>query len=458
MDICRLNFSHGSHSYHQETYEMIRGVSNELAIMVDLSGPKIRIGMVEDGTVIKKGDQITLTSRDIDVGNAEEVSLAYKDLPKDVKPGNRIFVDDGILGLSVLESDGKDITCEVFAGGPLKSKKGINAPGVPLSIYAPTEKDIEDAKFGIKLGVDFFALSFVRRAKDVSTVNEIIEKEYMHIPIISKIEHMDGLNNFEDILRVTDGVMVARGDLGVEIPTARVPIVQKALIRRCNQEGKPVITATQMLESMTNNPRPTRAEASDVANAIFDGTDAVMLSGETAAGKYPIQTVEIMDQIAREAEVETWKRRRVSDQPVLYSTEIPSVAEILGESAVLSAERVSKVGAIIAVTRTGSTARMISKFRPLVPVIAATPFLHTLRQLRLVWGVHPLFVETTFTSTDAMLFNVVKKSVDLGYLSEDERVVIIAGSLLGHPSKTNLMQIFVVGDVLAYEGMFSDVV
>ncbi|MHA2365523.1 MAG: pyruvate kinase [Candidatus Hodarchaeales archaeon] len=450
LDVCRLNFSHGTHDYHKETFEMIRDIDENIAILIDLSGPKIRIGDVEKPFDIKHGDSLIITSDDI-IGNSKRVSVNHKTLPKEVKPGNTLFINDGIVGLTVKKvTKGTDIVTKCFAGGPVSSKKGINAPDVPLSLFFPTAKDLKDANFGIKLEPDFFAASFVRRPEDLKPIKEIIENDFKKVKIITKIEHRDALKNIEGIIQASDGIMVARGDLGIEIPTEDVPIVQKDLIKSCNEVGKPVIVATQMLESMTINKRPTRAEASDVFNAVEDGADAVMLSGETASGKWPIDSVEYMDKIARRAEEVVFsKGEHLADELYKKVKKSPTIPELLGYNAYYTGKRL-KVAAILALTRTGGTARLIAKYRPDCPIIACTSVVQTARQLQATWGVIPMSIPVV-TSTEHAILHSIKNAESLNYVKHDDQVLVIAGTLLGIPAKTNLMQVLNVADILALE-------
>jgi pyruvate kinase len=450
MDVCRLNFSHGSHPDHLERFERVRSISDDIAVLVDLCGPKIRTGEVEKGTVIET-DQTYRISAEIGLeGNSEVCSTNYPPLIDDCKVGNHLAIDDGLLQLVVTKKLKKknELVCRVTNGGPLKSRKGINAPDVPLSLYFPLEKDLEDIRFAIrKLDVDYLAASFVRRKEDILAVRRVLDKANSGIGIISKIEAREALNNFDEILDVSDGIMVARGDLGVEIPGEQVPIVQKKLISKCNAVGKPVIVATQMLDSMTYNPRPTRAEVSDVSNAIIDGADAVMLSGETAAGKYPVETVEYMEKILKEINIHHYLVARKSQR---WTGEETTIAEVLGHAThLISESRNLKIRAIVTSTRTGSTTRLISKCRTEVPIIAGTPYKTLQRQLQLVWGVYPIQVKVT-PSYDELLYEIVKNASEKEILSTKDTILVVGGSLLGFPSKTNMIQIMNVEDVLLF--------
>ncbi|NHJ02624.1 MAG: pyruvate kinase [Candidatus Heimdallarchaeota archaeon] len=451
MDVCRLNFSHGNHPDHLERYERIRSVSDDVAILVDLCGPKIRTGEVKEGTILKSGQNYRISAEIGLEGDSNVCSTNYPPLVNDCEVGNHLAIDDGLLQLRVTKKDNQtqELICKVLHGGPLKSRKGINAPDVPLSLYFPLEKDLEDIKFVIKkMDIDFLAASFVRRKEDILTVKKILEESDSSIQIIAKIENRDGIKNFNEILKVADGIMVARGDLGIEIPSEKVPIVQKELIKACNIAGKPVIVATQMLDSMTNNPRPTRAEVSDVSNAIIDGADAVMLSGETAVGTYPIETVNYMERILKEINLNQHLIQRVTADS-LSETE-SSISETLGRATnLISQTRKLKIKAIVTSTRTGSTSRLIAKWRPEKPIIAGTPYKSVQRQLQLSWGVYPIQVDVV-PSFDELVYNIVKKSSDEGLLASKDEIIVVGGSLLGFPAKTNMIQIMQVYDVLLY--------
>lgn len=452
VDVFRLNFSHGDHETHQKTYELIRSTADTIAILVDLSGPKFRIGEVETPFTAKKGDTIILTSEDvIGTETTKRLSVSHKNLPKEVKKGSTLYINDGLVGMTVSKVVGNDIHCKVFADGPISTKKGINAPDIPLSLYFPTKKDLHDAKFALENfdpEPDFFAASFVRKPEDLKELRSLIDDSFKKTKIISKIEHRDALKNIDEIIEVSDGIMVARGDLGVEIPTEEVPIWQKKMIKKCNDLGKPVITATQMLESMTTNKRPTRAETSDVCNAVIDGTDAVMLSGETASGRYPIDAIEYMDKIAKRAEELVY-----SDEETYSFIKGANMSEMLGYSAYVLANNLN-LQAILAITRTGNTARIVSKFRPKIPVLACTGVPETARQMRLTWGVDPILIPIV-TSTEELIFRSIKECFKLKYVDEGDNVLIIAGTLLGIPSKTNFLQVLNVGDVISLESKFT---
>jgi pyruvate kinase len=444
MDVARLNFSHGTHQDHIERFNLIRSIS-DIAIMFDISGPKIRTGSMEKGkesVYLNVGDDFILTARDV-LGNEEITSISYKDLPNDVESGDRIFLNDGIIGLRVISVTETDVHCRVESGGVISARKGVNIPEINLTIDNPTEKDIEDLTLAAKLVSDYLAVSFVRTPEEILRVREVLQDNGTDIPLIAKIENSIGLKNFHSILEVADGIMVARGDLGVEIPPERVPLVQKDIIHECNAYGKPVITATQMLESMTSNPRPTRAEASDVANAVLDGTDAVMLSGETAVGNYPIESVKTMERIAKNAETSMPYR-----DPDYYDHGHENVAEVIGH-VIHTITKEMDVAAIITVTTGGFTARMISKYRPKKSIIAITHDEHVMRQLRLLWGVYPLKKEIQTDDASRLIYSSLKAVYDAGLLSKDDTAVIACGSVLV-PGKTNLIGIYKISEVIKY--------
>lgn len=441
MNVARLNFSHGDFEEHGNRIKTIRQASEELgksiAILLDTKGPEIRTGKLKEEPIELVQDEfITLTTEEI-LGDKDRLSITYKDLPGDVEVGSTILIDDGLIGLTVVDIQGTEIKCRIVNGGTIKSKKGVNVPGVAISLPGITEKDANDIKFGIEQGIDFIAASFVRKASDVLEIRELLERNNAtHIQIISKIENQQGVDNLDEILEVSDGLMVARGDLGVEIPAEDVPLVQKRMIEKCNRAGKPVITATQMLDSMQRNPRPTRAEASDVANAIFDGTDAIMLSGETAAGKYPVESVLTMSRIAEKAESALEYREIFLKQSNAQQT---TVTEAISQSVANSALELN-AKAIITSTETGYTARMVSKYRPKAPIIAVTTEDQTLRRLALNWGVNPVKGQVA-TSTDEMFDNAMRGGIDSGLVKEGDLVVITAGIPLGRSGSTNLIKI-----------------
>ncbi|THF73329.1 pyruvate kinase [Cohnella fermenti] len=449
MNVARLNFSHGDYEEHGNRIKTIRQACKELgktvAILLDTKGPEIRLGKLASEPIeLVQGERITLTTEEI-LGDINRVPVTYKELPGDVSVGSTILIDDGLIGLTVLEVSGTEIVCEIVNSGQIKSKKGVNVPGVAISMPGITEKDASDIRFGIEQGVDFIAASFVRRASDVLEIRELLERhDGRYIQIISKIENQQGVDNLDEILEVSDGLMVARGDLGVEIPAEEVPLVQKQMIEKCNRAGKPVITATQMLDSMQRNPRPTRAEASDVANAIFDGTDAIMLSGETAAGKYPAESVQTMAAIAVRAESALNYREIFQKQAQAQQT---SVTEAISQ-AVASSSLELDAKAIVTSTESGYTARMVSKYRPKSPIVAVTPEDQVLRRLQLVWGVVP--VQGTLVGTTDEMFDVaVEGALKTELVRLGDTVVITAGIPVGRAGTTNLIKIHHIGELIA---------
>ncbi|MBL0386260.1 pyruvate kinase [Tumebacillus sp. ITR2] len=451
MNVARLNFSHGTYDEHAARIRNIRQASEELgkpiAIMLDIKGPKIRTGMVRDGAVELQNDaKIILTTEQIELGDENRISISYEGLPEDVTVGSDLRIDDGLIGLIVEKVEGTDIHCRVINGGTLKNRKGINAPGVKLRIESVTEKDVADIRFGVDQGVDLIAASFVRKASDVLDVRRILEEKNATQLIISKIETQEGLELIDEILEVTDGLMVARGDLGVEIPTEEVPLAQKMLIAKCNKLGKPVITATQMLDSMERNPRPTRAEASDVANAIFDGTDAIMLSGETAAGKYPAEAVATMARIAERAE-EALFGRLVPARTSTIEAQAGSITDAMSH-AVATVAKELKAHAIVTATSSGHTARMVSKHRPSTPIIATTDREEVSRRLLVSWGVYPVLTKKAKT-TDELLSVSVEGALASGLVDHGDLLVITAGVPVGQPGTTNMIKVHTIGEVLA---------
>lgn len=450
LNVARLNFSHGNYEEHKKRIDTIKKLREELdlpiAIMLDTRGPEIRLKYFKEGEVtLNAGDIFTLTTRDVE-GDQNIVSVTYVGLSQDVKKGDKILIDDGLVELEVLEIiDGTDIRCKVLNGGTIKDRKGVNVPGVAINLPAVTKKDIEDIKFGIENHVDFIAASFIRRADDVLEIRKILEDNGgEHIEIISKIENQQGVDNIDEIIEASDGIMVARGDLGVEIEAEKIPILQKQIIKKCNIAGKPVITATQMLDSMIRNPRPTRAEVTDVANAILDGTDAVMLSGETASGKYPIEAVKTMYNIAINTEtssqyLETLKSKRTLDNKI-------STTNAISKATCTTAEDL-KASAIITATSSGYTAKAVSKFRPQSPIIAATTSERVMRKLALVWGVYPVLSKKS-QNTDEVIDMSIHSAMLKGYVKEGDLIVITAGIPVGVSGTTNLLKVHTVGKVL----------
>lgn len=450
MNVARLNFSHGSHEEHKVRIDTIRKVAKRLnktiGLLLDTKGPEIRTHNMKDGLIVlEKGKEVIVSMDEVE-GTPEKFSVTYENLINDVNIGSYILLDDGLVELQVKEinKDKGEVKCDILNTGELKNKKGVNLPGVKVNLPGITDKDADDIRFGIKENVDFIAASFVRRPSDVLDIRQILEEEKAEITIFPKIENQEGIDNIEEILEVSDGLMVARGDMGVEIPPESVPMVQKDLIRKCNKLGKPVITATQMLDSMQRNPRATRAEASDVANAIYDGTDAVMLSGETAAGQYPEEAVKTMRNIAVSAEAAQDYKKLLSDRTKLVET---SLVNAIGVSVAHTALNLN-VKAIVAATESGSTARTISKYRPHSDIIAVTPSEKTARQCAIVWGVNPVVKEGRKT-TDALLNNAVATAVETGRVSNGDLIIITAGVPTGEKGTTNMMKIHLVGDEIA---------
>ncbi|MCJ1780992.1 pyruvate kinase [Mammaliicoccus sciuri] len=451
MNVARLNFSHGSHEEHKGRIDTIRKVSSKLnkniGILLDTKGPEIRTHNMKDGLIeLTKGSEVTVKTTEVE-GTPEAFSVTYEKLAEDVEVGSTILLDDGLIELTVKSIDiaKGEVHCDVQNTGELKNKKGVNLPGVKVNLPGITDKDASDIRFGIEQGVDFIAASFVRRPSDVLDIRAILEeKENNVIKIIPKIENEEGIENIDEILQVSDGLMVARGDMGVEILPEAVPMVQKQLIQKCNKLGKPVITATQMLDSMQRNPRCTRAEASDVANAIYDGTDAVMLSGETAAGLYPEEAVRTMQNIAVAAEEAQDYKKLLSDRSKMIDT---NLVNAIGVSVAHTALNLN-VESIVAATESGATAQTISKYRPHSHIIAVTPNETTARHMTLVWGVLPV-VKKGKQTTDELLNNAVSTAVNTGLVDNGDLIIITAGVPTGETGTTNLMKIHLVGDELA---------
>ncbi len=439
MSVARLNFSHGSHAEHAAVISDLRRLSAKLgrsvAILQDLGGPKIRVGPVSGDTVIlEPGSFFTLTRRRVS-GNANEVSISYAALPQDVRKGDTLLLGDGAIELRVARITAQDITCRVIIGGPLSSGKGINLPSRSLRLPGLTKKDETDLVFGIRQKVDYIALSFVRSAKDILRAKKLMAARECTIPLVAKIEKHEALDNIDEIVPLVEAIMVARGDLGVEIPLESVPRIQKWLIRKANDSGKPVITATQMLRSMVENPRPTRAEVTDVANAVLDGTDSVMLSEETAIGRFPVESVRMMAKVIEDTEkifpYADWTRK-------WWGESGKSLSEAVALSACNLAEEI-RAAAIISFTRSGLTARLVSKFRPACPILALTPLPETFRRLSLAWGVLPVMAPGLKT-TDAMIGRAFEAARKSRLAKRGQRVVITAGVPLGVSGKTNLIK------------------
>lgn len=447
MDVARLNFSHGTHDQHARTITLLRqlsaGQERPLAILQDLSGPKVRLGMIAAGAItLKRGQRITLTTRPVP-GDDHEINLPVLELVAAVKPGDRLLADDGRVELVVVEKTDSDLLVRAVGGGVLSSRKGITSPGVRLDIPAVTEKDKDDLRFGLAQGVDWVAASYVRSPADLEPLRAVMEEVGVNRPIIAKIEKMEAVKRLDELLQVVQGIMVARGDLGVEIPIDEVPIVQKQIIRRCNEVNRPVITATQMLESMCQNPRPTRAEVTDVANAILDGTDAVMLSGETAAGQYPVQAVRMMARVAVRAD------HILPDRQICATThgKVFGVTDAVAQAAVDLA-RDLRVSAILCATASGSTARLIARYRPEMALVAVTPSEHTYRSLALTWGVRPILIGPV-TTTDRMMEETITAAANKGIVKRGDRVILTAGVPVNIVGNTNLIRVHVIGQPLS---------
>lgn len=450
MDVARFNFSHGDHAEHKHRLEILESVREELGIpiasLLDTKGPEIRTGKLKDGkkVTLKEGDLYTLTTEEI-VGDETRGYINYAGLAEDVKPGDRILIDDGLIELHVREVNGTDIVCRIENGGELGEKKGVNVPGVRVKLPALTDKDKEDIRFGVDAGFDFVAASFVRNADAIREIREILDEKGSAMQIIAKIENEEGIENIDSIIEASDGIMVARGDMGVEIPAEKVPHIQKMIIRKCNLACKVVITATQMLDSMIRNPRPTRAEVSDVANAVYEGTDAVMLSGETAMGSYPIEAVRMMSQIAEESEKYLdymfYQRRKVSAE------NLRNISNTVCYSSVATASDL-EASVIVAPSVSGFTTRMLSKWRPKALIAGLSPSMTAVRQMQLYWGVKPFHAKRA-ESTDALLFASVELLKEKGIVKEGQIVVATAGVVTRanrhEPvADTNIMRVIVV--------------
>lgn len=442
MNVVRINFSHGSHEDHKRTIGYVREVAKKyqysLPVLMDLQGPKIRVGQMKDGgQVITEGQIVKITPEEV-VGNSEIIPIDYPGLVDDAREGNQILVDDGLLELRIVKKHDRELTAKVIVGGMLKSRKGVNLPDIDISMPSLTEKDIEDLEFGLDVGVDYVAMSFVRAARDVQEVISRVRAKGSNAAIIAKIEKPEAVKVLDEIIEESDGIMVARGDLGIEIPSEQVPLVQKNIIERCRTAGKPVITATQMLDSMIVNPRATRAESSDVANAVMDGTDAVMLSGETAAGKYPAEAVQTMAKIIKSVES--------NSESIYYSLKYrkpdwkeKQVIESLAYSCVTIAENVD-AKAISTITHSGNTARRIAKFRPKVPIIAFTESQIVRRQLNLVWGVESVRLDEIF-DTDLSVKMMEDHLAESGKVNTGDRVIIATGIPLAKRGRTNMIKV-----------------
>jgi pyruvate kinase len=442
MNVARLNFSHGTHEEHLKVIKTIRKLSKDMqapvTVLQDLQGPKIRVGKFENGFIeLTPGEQVVVTMRSV-MGKPGLIPSDFVELARSVKPGNKILMDDGLLELKVLQVRGDDIDCEVIYGGKLKDRKGMNAPGVTLAVECLTPKDLEDLQFGLANEVDYVALSFVRHAKDIRQLREIIESKNPTTKICSKIEMIEAIDNLEEIVRLSDAVMVARGDLAVEVGQSRLPAIQKRIIKLCNQLNKPVITATQMLDSMVENPRPTRAEITDVANAVLDGSDALMLSAESASGKYPFRCIRTMHDIIRDVEMNDNEYYKIS-----LDSEFLSVAGAIGASASLSALKLdAKV--IVCLTTTGRTANMISGFRPKARIIAMTDNFTTLNRLELTWGIQCLPIHT-YNSLQDVIVQTEQMLIQYGLAKTGDKVIMTFGQPIEEAVKTNTLYIITLG-------------
>lgn len=445
MNVARFNFSHGSHEEHKKRIEMVRAVSRKLgtpiALLLDTKGPEIRLGKFKNGSIMMEaGHDFTLTARDVE-GDETIASMNYKELPQDVKPGDHILLSDGLVNLEVTSVEGDDIHTKILNSGKMSDRKRVAVPGIPINLPAVSESDAADIEFGIHMNMDWIAASFIQRGKDVLTIRKILENHDSHMKIISKIECKAAVNNIDEIISMSDGIMVARGDLGVEVPAEEVPTLQKLLIRKCQAAGKPVITATQMLESMCNNPRPTRAETSDVANAILDGTDAVMLSGETAGGLYPVEAVQTMARVA------VFTESQFPPQAHQEGNKAPATTtESIGKATVKIAEDLH-AAAIIASTERGGTAQMVAKYRPACPIIAVSPHENIVPRLQMNWGVQAILGKESNT-TDEVVDNAIYAALDAGLINAGDLVVLTAGVPVAKAGSTNMVRVQVVGDVL----------
>ncbi|MGA9138815.1 MAG: pyruvate kinase [Methanocella sp.] len=447
MNVARLNMSHADHPTHERTIKNIRLVSEAMGqpigILMDLQGPKVRVNGIQETANLVPGQEFTLTTREVP-GNSKEVTVPVRELPQSVSAGQTLLLDDGLLELKVESVNGTDINTKVVRGGELKPRKGINLPQSSLKIPSITDKDVNDLDFGIRQGVDMVAMSFVRKPQDVLDLRRMIEERGADLPIIAKIEKHEGVKNIDGIIDVVNGIMVARGDLGVEIPMAEVPIVQKMLISKCNAKGIPVITATQMLDSMIRNPIPTRAEATDVANAVFDGTDALMLSGETAFGEYPVKSVQTMARIAKYTEDSTYYKDAIAAKTPRPSA---SITDTVAE-ATFDAARNLRAQAIITATQTGFTARKVSRYKPQVPILAVTTDPKVINQLTLSWAIVPVKIGES-RNFDHLVDESVRICMSKGYIGTGDLVVITAGVLTGIPGGTNIMKVHLVAKEIA---------
>ena len=444
MDVARVNLSHGNLDDHRNTIRAIKSLGT-VAVLVDLPGPKIRLGELKEPVQLREGDAVRFTTENT-IGEGLTLPINYAKLPAEIRPGGHIFINDGLIELDIIKVDGdfKGFEAKVVSGGEASSHKGVNAPGASLSIHPPTEQDIKGVEFGVQAGADWFAASFIRSRKDVENVKDAIKAVDGDQPIISKVEHGEAITNIDEIIDASDGIMVARGDLGIEVPPWDIPLLQKKIIAKCYDAGKPVIVATQMLESMVDNPRPTRAEASDVANAILDGADAVMLSEETAIGAHPVEAVRVMENISRVVEAGTTLRR------VQRPREGQTIPDIIGSLASQAVESV-KPAAIFTVTRTGFTTLMVSKYRPSTRILAVVREAKIARRTRLFWGVEPLDVQWS-NDRDELIIRAVNKALRDGVVKESDTIMVVSGSTLEAPGRTSTLEILRVRDILYHAG------
>lgn len=444
MNVARFNFSHADHQEHGGRFDKLKALREELnlpiAALLDTKGPEIRIKKFESNKIeLKKGQEFTFTTKDI-IGNESIVAITYDKLPADIKIGSPILIDDGLVELTVVSKTETDITCVVNNNGTISNNKGVNTPGTHLSMPFISEKDRNDIIFGIEKGYDFIAASFTRTKEDILEIRKIF-KEYNcnKINIIAKIENLQGVENIDEIIAVSDGIMIARGDMGVEIPAEEVPVIQKMIIKKVYDAGKQVITATQMLDSMMKNPRPTRAETTDVANAIYDGTSAIMLSGETAAGQYPVEALEMMVKIAVRTEADIDYKKRLEKRDIQSN---PDITNAISHATCTTAHDLNAAG-IITVTKSGQTARMISKYRPNCPIFGCSPYAHVCRQLNLSWGVTPLHIAEEQNSEE-LFQHAIEAVRATGYVKEGDLTVLTAGLPLGVSGNTNLLKVEIV--------------
>ncbi len=452
ISAARLNFSHGDHEEHGARIENLKQARKELGapipIILDTKGPEIRTKDLVDGKKVQLevGQTFTITTDDI-VGDNTRVAVTYQDITKDLSVGSVILIDDGLIELTVIDIQGNDVICRVVNSGLLGTRKGVNLPNVHINLPALTEKDIDDIQFGVSVGVDYIAASFIRSAKDVLEIKRVLEDcGGSDVQIISKIENRDGVDNIDEILEVTDGIMVARGDLGVEIPFEEVPLVQKMLIEKCIQKGKPVITATQMLNSMMDNPRPTRAEVNDVANAIFDHTDAIMLSGETAQGDYPVEAVTAMDRIAKKIESSINYSERFN-KVFAKSIGVRNITSAVSHSACTTANDLN-AAIISTITLSGRAVKEVSKYRPATTILGCTPLEKTYRQLNLIWGTIPMLTGFEQAHISALFDDIASEAIQLGHAKNGDLMVFTGGTPLGITGSTNTIKVGIVGDTL----------